>query len=191
MSILRELKKRSSHSCELCSSEEDLSIYTVSPYKEESMDHSVILCSTCIGQIEDTSTLEVNHWRLLNDSIWHELDAIKVISFRMLQALKETGAGWAEDLQDMMYMDEPTADWASDGLPKEGDLVHKDSNGVVLSVGDSVVLIKDLPVKGSSMIAKRGTPVRNIRLDPDNETYIEGKVEGQTIVIITEYVKKT
>jgi protein PhnA len=41
------------------------------------------------------------------------------------------------------------------------------------------------------MIAKRGTPVRNIRLDPDNKTYIEGKVEGQTIVIITEYVKKT
>ena len=191
MSILREIKKRSGEKCELCSSEESLSVYTVSPYKDETLEHSVLLCTKCKGQIEDPSTLDVNHWRLLNDSIWHELDAIKVLSFRILHALKETGAGWAEDLQDMMYMDEAAAEWASDGLPKEGDIIHKDSNGVVLNYGDSVVLIKDLPVKGSSLIAKRGTAVRNIRLDPDNETYIEGKVEGQTVVIITEYVKKT
>ncbi len=191
MSIQREIKKRSGEKCELCSSDEGLSTYTVSPYKEETLEHSVRMCVKCMVQIEDNSKLEVNHWRLLNDSIWHELDSIKVISYRLLHALKETGAGWAEDLQDMMYMDEGTTEWAMDGLPKEGDIVHRDSNGVVLNYGDSVVLIKDLPVKGSSMIAKRGTPVRNIRLDPDNETYIEGKVEGQTIVIITEYVKKT
>jgi protein PhnA len=54
-------------------------------------------------------------------------------------------------------------------------------------VGDSVVLIKDLKVKGSSA---RGTAVRNIRLDHDNAEFIEGKVDGQTIVIITLYVKK-
>jgi protein PhnA len=49
-------------------------------------------------------------------------------------------------------------------------------------VGDSVVLIKDLKVKGSSIVAK-GTAVRNIRLDHDNAEFIEGKVDGQTIVI--------
>jgi len=191
MSVDRELKKRSNGKCELCSAEEHLGVHTVSPYKDTTLEHSVILCSKCTEQIVDSSKLNVNHWRLLNDSIWHELDAIKVLSYRILHALKETGAGWAEDLQDMMYMDEPTTEWANDGLPKEGDLIHRDSNGVVLNYGDSVVLIKDLPVKGSSMIAKRGTPVRNIRLDPDNEMYIEGKVEGQMIVIITDYVKKT
>jgi protein PhnA len=53
-------------------------------------------------------------------------------------------------------------------------------------VGDSVVLIKDLKVKGSSMVAKQGTAVRNIRLDHDNAEFIEGKVDGQTIVIITQ-----
>ena len=53
-----------------------------------------------------------------------------------------------------------------------------------------MVLIKDLDVKGSSLTAKRGAAVRNIRLDPDNEEYIEGKVDGQTVVIITKYVKK-
>jgi protein PhnA len=123
--------------------------------------------------------------------MWAEANAVKVVAWRMLTKLKEEG--WPADLLDMMYMDEETTAWAKEGVetaPTSG-VVHRDSNGVLLNVGDSVVLIKDLPVKGSSMIAKRGTPVRNIRLDPNNETYIEGKVEGQTIVIITEYVKKT
>lgn len=191
MSIERELKKRARHKCELCSKEDGLSIVTVSPYTDQSENHSVVLCSVCSSQIENPDTADANHWRLLNDSIWNELDVIKVVSWRMLHNLKANGVAWAADLQDMMYMEEPIEEWAKDGLPKEGALIHRDSNGVVLSVGDSVVLIKDLPVKGSSMIAKRGTPVRNIRLDPDYETYIEGKVDGQTIVIVTEYVKKT
>ena len=56
--------------------------------------------------------------------------------------------------------------------------------------GDSVVLIKDLKVKGSSMVAKQGTAVRNIRLVHDNTEQIEGKVDGQLIVILTKFVKK-
>ena len=69
-------------------------------------------------------------------------------------------------------------------------VIHKDVNGVVLSAGDSVVLIKDLKVKGGGFTAKRGTAVRRIALDRDNSKYIEGKVDGQTVVIITDYVKK-
>ncbi|MDG1660125.1 MAG: alkylphosphonate utilization protein, partial [Winogradskyella sp.] len=56
--------------------------------------------------------------------------------------------------------------------------------------GDSVVLIKDLKVKGSSMVAKQGTAVRNIRLDRNNSEYIEGKVGPTLTVIVTKYVKK-
>jgi protein PhnA len=70
----------------------------------------------------------------------------------------------------------------------ENKVTHRDSNGVILEVGDSVVLIKESK-KGSSMVAKQGTAVRNIRLDHDNAEFIEGKVDGQT-VIITQYVKK-
>lgn len=191
MSVERELKKRARHRCELCGREDGLSITNVSPYTEESVNHSIVLCSVCSAQVENPETADPNHWRMLNDSIWHELDAIKVVSWRMLHHLKLAGVDWAADLQDMMYMEEQVEEWAKDGLPKEGALIHKDSNGVTLSAGDSVVLIKDLDVKGSSLTAKRGTAVRNIRLDPENETFIEGKVEGQTIVIITEYVKKT
>lgn len=61
---------------------------------------------------------------------------------------------------------------------------------MVLKSGDNVVLIKDLKVSGGGFTAKRGTAVRNIRLDPNNSKFIEGRVEGQQIVLITEYVKK-
>ena len=68
--------------------------------------------------------------------------------------------------------------------------MHKDSNGHVLQNGDSVVLIKSLDVKGFTLTAKLGTVVKNIRIVEDNTEQIEGKVEGQQIVILTKYVRK-
>ena len=73
----------------------------------------------------------------------------------------------------------------------ENKIIHKDSNGVVLQDGDSVVLIKDLDVKGAGFTAKRGAAVHNIKLVWDNAEHIEGRVENQHIVILTQYVKKT
>jgi len=69
-------------------------------------------------------------------------------------------------------------------------IVVKDSNGATLSEGDSVTVIKDLKVKGSSTVLKRGTMIRNIHLT-DNEDEIEGrtdKVKG--LVLRTEFLKK-
>jgi protein PhnA len=94
----------------------------------------------------------------------------------------------------MLYLDDATLNWAKatgEGVAEGDKIIHRDVNGVVLNVGDSVVLIKDLKVKGSSMVAKQGTAVRRISLDPENAEYIEGKVGAQQIVIITKYVKKT
>lgn len=65
----------------------------------------------------------------------------------------------------------------------------KDSNGNILNDGDSVTVIKDLKVKGSSSVIKRGTAVRNIRLTDDVKE-IEGKVGGTIIVLKTEFLKK-
>lgn len=65
----------------------------------------------------------------------------------------------------------------------------KDSNGNVLMEGDSVTVIKDLKVRGSSTVIKRGTKVKNIRLTED-EAEIEGKVEGSVMVLRTEFLKK-
>ena len=59
-----------------------------------------------------------------------------------------------------------------------------------LAQRDNVVLIKDLWVKGACFTAKRGTTVRVISLVQDNDDHIEGRVEGQRIVILTEFVKK-
>jgi protein PhnA len=119
--------------------------------------------------------------------MWSEHLPVQVVSWRMLSRLKN------QELVEQMYLDEDDLAWAQatgEGDDDENKLVHRDSNGVILQTGDSVVLIKDLKVKGSSMVAKQGTAVRNIRLDHENETYIEGKVDGQQIVIITAYVKK-
>jgi len=192
MSIEREVTKRAGNICEFCGAEEKLNVYQVpeTPTRIEGADGALLVCNTCESQF-DAEERDANHWRCLNDSIWSPVSAVKVMSFRMLHRLK--AEGWPQDLLDMMYMEEDECEWAKaagDADDKSDALVHRDANGVVLQAGDSVVLIKDLKVKGSSMIAKQGTAVRRISLDHENETYIEGKVDGQQIVIITEYVKK-
>ena len=191
MSIERELSKRSGSKCELCGATENLKVYQVLPTKKGGLDESIMACSTCIDQIENPDNIDLNHWRCLNDSMWSEHTAVQVVAWRMLSRLR--GSGWPQELLDQMYLDEDTLAWAQatgEGEEDEPKVIHRDSNGVILEIGDSVVLIKDLKVKGSSMVAKQGTAVRNIRLDHENAEYIEGKVDGQTIVIITQYVKK-
>jgi protein PhnA len=191
MSIERELSKRSGSKCELCGATDNLKVYQVLPTKKGGIDESVMACSTCIDQIENPDNVDLNHWRCLNDSMWNENVAVQVVAWRMLSRLRS--AGWPQELLDMMYLDEDTLAWAQatgEGEDDENKIIHRDSNGVILEHGDSVVLIKDLKVKGSSMVAKQGTAVRNIRLDHENAEYIEGKVDGQQIVIITQYVKK-
>jgi protein PhnA len=135
--------------------------------------------------------MDPNHWRCLNESMWSEIPAVQVLSWRMLNRLKSNG--WASDLLDMLYLDDVTLAWAKatgEDREKEEAIKHVDSNGVVLENGDTVVLIKDLDVKGANFTAKRGTAVRNIKLVHDNAEQIEGKVNGQGIVILTQYVKK-
>jgi len=65
----------------------------------------------------------------------------------------------------------------------------KDSNGNLLNEGDSVTLIKDLKVKGSSTVLKRGTVVKSIRLT-DEAGEIEGRVNKEMMVLRTEFLKK-
>jgi protein PhnA len=66
----------------------------------------------------------------------------------------------------------------------------KDSNGTILNNGDTVIIIKDLKVKGSSAILKRGTVVKNIKITEDEEE-IEGKVEKTMMVLKTCFLKKS
>ncbi len=65
----------------------------------------------------------------------------------------------------------------------------KDSNGAILAEGDSVKLIKDLKVGGSSITLKRGTLVKKIKLTDNNEE-VDCRVEGTNIVLKTMFLKK-
>jgi len=91
-------------------------------------------------------------------------------------------------LINMMYMEETTVEWAESSMDQ---VIHKDSNGHQLQNGDSVTLIKDLNVKGAGFTAKRGTAVRRISLVQDNPEHIQGRINDQTIIILTKYVKKS
>ena len=191
MSLERDLQKRSDSQCELCKNPDTIKVYQVLPKQQGGLDDNLMACIVCIDQIENPDQTQANHWRCLNDSMWSEHKAVQVIAWRMLSRLREEG--WPQDLLDMMYLEDDILEWAKatgEGEDDSEKLIHRDVNGVILEAGDSVVLIKDLKVKGSSMIAKQGTAVRRISLDHENASYIEGKVEGQQIVIITEYVKK-
>jgi len=66
----------------------------------------------------------------------------------------------------------------------------KDSNGNVLKDGDSVTLIKDLPVKGTSVTLKRGTLIKNIRLTDDEENIECNAEKVKGLVLKTCFLKK-
>lgn len=184
----KQLTTRSGGKCELCAATENLTPFLVSPKSGNSVDEFIHVCDKCNAELE-SETFDENHWRCLNDSMWSEVEAVKAVSFRMLNKLNGSGAVWASDLVEMMYLQPETEQWAKEGV-SSSETKHVDSNGVELQTGDSVTLIKDLKVKGGNFTAKRGTAVRNIRLVHDNPEHIEGRIEGQQIVILTQYVKK-
>ena len=184
MSIEKELQDRSGNKCELCGSESELSVLEVTP-SDASAEKSIYVCATCKEQIQNQDNLDENHFNCLNDSMWSEVPAVQVVSYRLLNALGR------QDLVDMMYMQEDVKAWADAGISSGDKVVHKDSNGVTLQAGDTVVITKDLDVKGTSFVAKRGTAVRNIGLVSDNAELIEGRVNGVKIQILTKFLKKS
>jgi protein PhnA len=79
-------------------------------------------------------------------------------------------------------------EWSTDSN-EQVDSTPKDSNGTELVDGDAVTVIKDLKVKGSSMVIKRGTKVKSIRLTEDPEE-VDCRIEGSSIVLKTCFLKK-
>ncbi|MDX7836526.1 PhnA domain-containing protein [Aeromonas caviae] len=191
MTINAILQARANAKCELCGAEHALTAFPVPHSPASDDDHSVALCATCRGQLEQPDTTEVNHWRCLGDSMWSQVPAVQVMAWRQLKALVARGELWAQDMLDMMYMEDEVKAWADAGVTSDDDdsVPTVDSNGAVLVEGDSVTLIKDLDVKGAGFTAKRGTLVKGIRLT-NNPLHIEGKVNGMQIVLVTAYLKK-
>lgn len=192
MKLEELLQKRSGNVCELSGEAGDLVVYEVPPAQNTGADGSILISTKCFNQIEKKEELDAALWEsILLGSMWSEVPAVQVVSWRMLNRFRNES--WASDALDMMYLDDANLEWAKATGDHTGDSTvefHKDSNGNILQNGDSVTLIKDLDVKGSTLNAKIGTAVRNIRLVHDNHEQIEGKIDGQLIVILTKYVKK-
>ncbi len=187
----KQLIERSGNKCELCGSASNPGIYEVQRPSGSTEDGIIMACTKCRQQIDKKEELDSAHWQCLTTSMWSEVPALQVVSWRMLNRLKHES--WAADALDMMYLDDDRLAWAKATGDHENDGsvdLHKDCNGAVLQTGDTVVLTKSLDVKGTTLNAKMGTVVKNIRLVEDNTEQIEGKIEGQVIVILTKYVRK-
>ena len=170
--------------CALCSGPGPLSPHEVAPRGD-----SIAVCPICQAGVLGALT-DAPHWRCLAEAIWSEQPAVQVVAWRLLTGLKSNN--WARDLLDHAYLEPEVQTWAEAGLViSEVAVVHRDSNGAVLMAGDTVTLIKDLVVKGAGFTAKRGTAVRGISLVPDNTDQIEGRVNGQQIVLLCQYLKKS
>lgn len=177
--------------CELCGKNGAAVIYEVPPAASRGAEGFVFICEACQKQIEKKAELDPAHWSALKETMWSEVPGVQVMAWRMLNRLRSES--WAAEQLDMLYVDDDTLAWAKASGDHESDGsvdLHRDANGNVLESGDTVVLVKSLDVKGSSVNARLGTVVRNIRLDPNNSEYVEGKIEGQTIVILTKYLRK-
>ena len=191
ISLKQELSARNDGKCELCNGTEGLNIHEVAGAKYNDADGTILICSKCLAQIEKKEELDPAHWTCLTESMWSEAIPVKVTAWRMLNRLRDQS--WAADNLDMLFLDDEQLAWAKSSGDHENDgavVLHRDCNGQQLLNNDAVVLIKSLDVKGSTLNAKLGTVVRNIRLVPDNTDQIEGRIEGQQIVILTKYVRK-
>lgn len=191
MKLEQVIAERSQQICELCSAATTLSLYEVPPVDRTTEDNCIMICAKCLQQIEKKEALDQKHWDCLNTAMWSEVPGIQVVSWRMLNRLRNES--WAADLLDMLFLDDDRLAWAKATGDHDNDGtvdLHVDCNGQQLFTGDSIVLTKSLDVKGTSLNAKMGTVVKNIRLVPDNTEQIEGKIEGQMIVILTKYVRK-
>ena len=182
--FLPQLIERSEN-CELCSSSEHLEAFEVTSLDRElSVDTCVLLCHTCRFEIANHSAQSEFHWNCFYESMWNYTPAVQVLIHRILSQHNEES--WTMDFLSQMTLDEALLTWSEN----DGQAAPTfDSNHVQLQTGDSVFLIQDLNVKGASFVAKRGTTVRNIRVGDDPE-YIEGKVNGTSLMLKTCFVKK-
>jgi protein PhnA len=108
-----------------------------------------------------------------------------------IPACPKCGSEYAYEDGDMYICPECSYEWSKNAEAAAEDVrVIKDANGNVLQDGDTVTVIKDLKVKGSSLVVKVGTKVKNIRL-VDGDHDIDCKIDGiGPMSLKSEFVKK-
>ncbi|MBB6445342.1 zinc ribbon domain-containing protein YjdM [Bacillus benzoevorans] len=102
----------------------------------------------------------------------------------------ECSSEYTYEDRNMFICPECAHEWTLDSENTEDIKIVKDANGNVLSDGDTITIIKDLKVKGSSSTLKQGTRVKNIRL-VDGDHDIDCKIDGfGAMKLKSEFVKK-
>ncbi|WP_041958126.1 zinc ribbon domain-containing protein YjdM [Sulfurospirillum arsenophilum] len=93
---------------------------------------------------------------------------------------------------EMIICPECAHEWSKNAASNEENTsVIKDAHGAILADGDTVVVIKDLKLKGSSAVIKGGTKVKNIRLNYESDHNLDCKVDGiGAMGLKSEFVKK-
>lgn len=183
--ITPKLQERCEGLCELCTTSAAEVAFAVSPKNNDDIANEVAICETCLQLMTDGNNNP--HWQCLGGSIWNSTASVQALSYRILYSFREKE--WASDILNSTDLDEEVINWAMSSFEK--GQAHVDSNGTALANGDTVVLTQLLNVKGASFMAPKGTVVKKIRLVPDNAEHIEGKINDQTIVILTKYVRKS
>ena len=105
---------------------------------------------------------------------------------------QECGSEHTYEDRDLFVCPECGHEWTKEAPSQsdEGGAVYRDSNGVVLNDGDTVTVIRDVKVKGTSSVIKVGTKVKNIRL-VDGDHDIDCKVDGiGAIMLKSKLVRK-
>lgn len=108
-----------------------------------------------------------------------------------LPACPNCNSGFTYEDRGLLVCPECGHEWkASDTTQQEGERVIKDANGNVLVDGDTITVIKDLKVKGTSLVVKVGTKVKNIRL-VEGDHDIDCKIDGiGAMKLKSEFVRK-
>ena len=88
MKTLDKLIARSGNQCELCEAKSSLPIYDVPPTASNLSDREILVCETCLNQIEKKEELDANHWQSLSTAMWNENLPVQVVSWRMLNRFR-------------------------------------------------------------------------------------------------------
>ena len=127
-------------------------------------------------------------------SIVFRLNFIQGVRMSDLPKCPKCSSEYTYEDREMLVCPECAYEWSpstvDENLDEEQSTVVKDSNGVILKDGDTVTVIKDLKVKGSSLVVKVGTKVKGIRL-VDGDHDIDCKIKGiGAMQLKSEFVKK-
>jgi len=110
----RELARRSGSKCELCkASGVKLTVFEIPPAPADpDAAMCLFLCDICREQLDNPKKFDPPHWRCLNEAVWSEVPAVKVMAVRILRHLA-AAESWAGDILEEVYLDEDEEEWAS------------------------------------------------------------------------------